>query len=370
MKKLIITETQLKTILLNRKRETISEVNHVPEIIEEGFKEVVLGIAMLAGITLTGQNKAVAQSALENEQILNQVSSVLQDSRLEKVIDSLENAGMENAKDKINKNADRIEKNFDEASLRVTGVKGGIRVYTGKDVIKDTVNTYKALATKLKQGYAITNISQDTLKKMIENTVPGAPIVDSLSVVIPAGELLGIGDYILSDSGRAVIRDIFKQIDDQSGVVLGVRIESSTDKQRISSELSKKLVSLGYAEQNEGLSKIRNDQLRKEMINIGIPDSIIKQDIKWDEGKGQVGASIPQDSSARYVRIIIDVIKITDEAPEDVKIQTEEDVLVYNFELAKVRTKEFDITLKLPTGVKNGKTSKKKCSPSGCPTFR
>ena len=84
MKKVYITEKQAQLIVNYVKSE---------KTIDESWKEVVLSVALLAGINLTGHNKAQAQSALEDEKVLTKVQSVLQDDRLSKVVDSLDWTG-------------------------------------------------------------------------------------------------------------------------------------------------------------------------------------------------------------------------------------------------------------------------------------
>jgi hypothetical protein len=374
-KKLVISESQLKRIIkhIEEGNEPIGvlteEVVVQEDIIQEGWKDIVLGVALLAGVGLTGQNQAQAQKAVNDPAILKQVQNVLQDDRLEDVVDSLEAAGMDNAMEKIQKNADKLEKNFNEKAVRLKGIKGGLRLYTSKELKQQSVNNYQKLEKKLKAGYALAGISQDTLKEIITEKFPQTPVVDSLSVTVDAGDYFGAGDYILSDEGKAILKNILDQIKDQSAVVVGIKIESSTDKQRVSTGLSDKLVDLGYEKGNEGLSSVRNDQLKKELINLGVDTSLIKQNVKWDQGKGELGSPNPQDPSARYVKITIDAIHITEDAPEDVEIETEVDVIVYNFDLVKINKKSIDLKLVINWPNKRGKTKQKKCS-TKCATFR
>ena len=358
--KLIITENQANVIIHHIKNE---------QLIQESWKDIVLGIAMLAGVGLTGQNKAQAQQALRDVNILQKVENVLQSEKLEQVIDSLEEAGMENAEERIYKNADKIEKNLEKASFKITKQeKGqGIKIHYGKEVLRDSVSTYDKLAKKLKAGWALSEIDIDTLQQITQDTVHGEAIFDTVAVPFAVGDLFGAGEFILDSDAANEVSSIIDDIKSQGYSIIGIKISSSTDKQRVSDKLSNKLIELGYDEGNKGLSKIRNDQIKKALINSNVPDSIIKQNIKWDQGRGEMGAATPQDPSARYVTLEIVAIKISDDAPEDRIIKTVEDVLTYNFEIAKVKGKSF--VIKLPKINSSKKIKTGKCSPGQCPTF-
>lgn len=374
-KKLKINEHQLKVLTTYIKEQNkpigflTEEVVVQDYIIQEGWKDIVLGVAMLAGIGLTGQNKAMAQKAVNDPYILQQVQDVLQDDRIEDVADSLEAAGMSDAMEKIVKNADKLEKNFNAKAVEFKGIKGGIRMYHGKELARQDASHYEHLANKLKAGYAISDISQDTLRQVIEKRFPQDPVIDSLSLTVDAGDYFDSGDYVLSEQGKTILEEVLKQIGAQDATVVGVKIVSSTDKQRVSSRLDNVLSGLGYTEGNEGLSTVRNDQLKKELMNLGVDSNLIKQDIKWDEGAGELGAVTPQDASARYVKLVIDAIHIEPNAPEDVVVKDTMDVIVYNFELVKIKRKKTDLKLTINWGSKKGKTKTSKCKINACPTF-
>jgi hypothetical protein len=344
-KKLIITENQLERL--------ISQIQD-KEILEEGWKEIVLGIGLLAGINLGGYN-TMAQDGLKNEKTINAINNVLQSNQLDNVIDSLESIGVKNAETIIYNNSENIKDKLENK-------------YNTKTV---TTNDYKKLRTKLRQGYAISDISQDTIKKIIKTKFPQTPVVDSLTIVSDAKDYFGSGVYILTNHGKNEIKSILDEIKNQDGVIIGIRIESSTDKQRVSKKLNNKFKELGYPQNNEGLSKLRNDQIHNFLTKLNINPELIKQTYKWDEGKGEMNASTPQDPTARYVKIYIDVIKVIDDVPEPVEIETMEDVIIYNFELVSLDTKSdksTNVRKHKPIIIKNKKIKKTKCSHS-CPSF-
>lgn len=69
-KKLIITKKQLGVISKH-----IHESNEI--VINEGFKEVALGLLLLSGAKLSGQNKSIADEALKNHNIINKIDNII-----------------------------------------------------------------------------------------------------------------------------------------------------------------------------------------------------------------------------------------------------------------------------------------------------
>ena len=78
--KLIITEQKR---LINNSSDLLSEsINKNSELLEEGWKEIVLGVAMLMGLNLTGQNDLTAKKALSDANTINQIEATLENSIL------------------------------------------------------------------------------------------------------------------------------------------------------------------------------------------------------------------------------------------------------------------------------------------------
>lgn len=98
-KKLIVTERQLKVI-----------TQHINEgVINEGFKEITLGLLLLAGANLSGQNKAIAQSALKDPSVVSKLDDALSDiNKLESMVDGIE-GNLPDASDIIRNNVDKIK---------------------------------------------------------------------------------------------------------------------------------------------------------------------------------------------------------------------------------------------------------------------
>ncbi len=106
MKKIIITETQYNRILEFEKRNRV--------LINEN-REILYGVAKLMGVKLTGMNLELASKALDDEKTLGDILSTLEDDlKFETLIKSMEEKGMENAKEKLLKQSDSIIDKFNE----------------------------------------------------------------------------------------------------------------------------------------------------------------------------------------------------------------------------------------------------------------
>jgi len=110
MGKLKITESQYNKILLHEQAER-------KNILTEGPKEVMLGVAVLAGIKLTGQNEFLSQKALKDSSVLRDIKSTFEDEgRLKELVSKMEEKGMESPSLLLSKNAKLIVDKFNELS--------------------------------------------------------------------------------------------------------------------------------------------------------------------------------------------------------------------------------------------------------------
>jgi hypothetical protein len=110
MGKLKITESQYNKILLHEQTERNN-------ILAEGHKEVMLVVAVLAGIKLTGQNEFLSQKALNDSSVLSDIKSTLEDEdRLKELVSKMEEKGMESPSLLLSKNAKLIVDKFNELS--------------------------------------------------------------------------------------------------------------------------------------------------------------------------------------------------------------------------------------------------------------
>ena len=77
MVKIRITSEQYNRLLL---REQETRLKSTAMALNEGFKEVMFGVAVLMGMRLTGLNKTMGDSAIKTPETLSQIKSTLEDA--------------------------------------------------------------------------------------------------------------------------------------------------------------------------------------------------------------------------------------------------------------------------------------------------
>jgi len=115
-----ITESQLQMVL-----------NHMsnPKTINEGVgMSVLLGVASLMGIKLSGFNDKVAKEALSSPKTLNTIKKYLESEKLDDITSGLEELGMTNASDKLEADVYEIQKKFNDIAFNTEGVTGGLAI--------------------------------------------------------------------------------------------------------------------------------------------------------------------------------------------------------------------------------------------------
>lgn len=286
--KVILTEQELNETLLN-----------------EGWKDVLLGIALLTGVGLNQSQAQTAKKALSNDEVKNKIEQTLQDtSTLNKITVNLS----PDVKDKIFKNADKALENLEGKHGRVTST------VKAKDE--------KQLASRLKQGYALTGVD------MKSDTIPGKDTIitytESLNFTIGSDGLFVTGGYQLSPEGIKIIQNIKDSIEQVGGQIESVDIEASTDKEPIK---------MG----NQKLAELRAESVSKYFTDVDSVDV----DIKPDQGPNvysKTMSKVERDSARketaqyRYVKITINATyqdTITDvKLPEEKVIESNTYTLV------------------------------------------
>lgn len=103
-KRLIISERQLGII-----------TNHIGAV-NEGFSDLTLGMLLLMGVELTGQNEAIAQRAVKDPNIIKQVDNILADTdKLTQFIDKVEGV-IPNIRQLVSSKVGDIEETLDGES--------------------------------------------------------------------------------------------------------------------------------------------------------------------------------------------------------------------------------------------------------------
>ena len=233
MAKLKITKEQYNRILIREQQARLKASSNVlnenlstnPELLEEGLRDVVLGVAMMLGIGLTGQNEVIAQDAVKNETTMAQIKATLEDEgKVEELANQLEESGMKNANEKLADNAEQVMDQFNEiAKDNKIKYKVDIKVVTNLQGLKG----------KLNQGYALKNaeMSTDTVKSNQEK--PNVLITDTMEINLGSDNLFVTGGFTLSPAGVDTIKMSIESIIAQGGKIQSVEVESSTDAERI-----------------------------------------------------------------------------------------------------------------------------------------
>ena len=324
--KVILTEQALNDTLLN-----------------EGWKDVLLGIALLTGVGLNQSQAQTAKKALSNDDVKSKIESTLQDTvTLNKITKNLS----PEIKEKITKNADKALDDLEGKHGRV------ISTVKAKDD--------KQLASRIKQGYALTDI--DTKSDTVHGKDTVITYTESLDFSIKSDGMFVTGGYDLSPEGIKSIQAIKDSIEQVGGQIESVDIESSTDKEPIKMS-NQKLAELRV----ESISKYFNDV---DSINV---------DVKPDQGpniytktmsKSERDSARKETAEYRYVKITVkaifqDTLTHTDVLPEEV-INKNTYTLVKTIDkkssggthIKTKRTKSF-----------RPKIKKSKCIADKCPVF-
>ena len=111
MAKMIITESQYKTILEHEKRQRAT-INEAEKAITVDLN-VLLAIGTLLGFNISGHNKINAEEALKDESIFKEIKSCLESSdKLKEVVSSLEIKGMANPEAKLKEKLSTLVSKF------------------------------------------------------------------------------------------------------------------------------------------------------------------------------------------------------------------------------------------------------------------
>lgn len=384
MKKIKITSEQYNKILLNEKEARLKASDVVinesdiqqPELLEEGLKEVLLGVALLMGVNLSGQNKVLADNALKSDSTMAQIKTTLEDETKTKELAKIfAEKGMQNPELKLAQNAEKIADAYNEIAA-----DNDIKYKVTDKVVTNLVALNRALA----QGYALkkSEISTDTIKGTSVNSI--VIIKDTIEVEMGNDNLFVTGDFNLSENGKNFINTTLQEIRAQGGKVISAYIESSTDAESVPkfrNEYDKTgnitLASLRTKAVSDLINSFNGDIYitHREIPNNGL-DVASTQDFNVvRKNEEQLKQLRNKTSEFRYVKIKL-VVEFERKVPDEVP-KPEEIVKNYRFELTKVVTSKNTgkvVTLKGgPHFAKNKIKCKTKASPNigvyQCSTF-
>lgn len=324
-KKIKINEQQLELIVNYIKENENPIVIKENELIEEGWKEIVLGAALLLGANLTSAQTEKADQLLQNADVLKQVETTLEnDTEIEKLANyfKMDKSDLENY---MQRNADKIEAEFDK--------------YADKDNVGfklDITDPQSARSAKSKiqtLGYAIKSIeiTNDTI--LPEGAVVDTIVKDTVEFDYSAENMFITASFDLKPEIKKELKETINQIIDGGGEIFGVEIESSTDTEPIE---------MG----NERLAQLRAESVESELRNMGISVDIQK-DIKPEQGpdvystdmsSAERDAARNETQEYRYVKVkffVLITVQDSSDGENPVLPQIKETIRV---ELAKAST--------------------------------
>lgn len=333
--KLKVTESQLEAIINH-----IQESDTKKEVLEEGWKEVVLGTAMLLGIGLSGANAQTANNALDNEKILQQIEQTLESDKIEKLANTLEKAGYADAMNQIEKNAAKLEANFNKAAQK----KGTNLTLKITDESKTS-----SIEDRLRQGYAVSDIviKKDTILPA-DSTVL---VQDTIDIDYSSDAMFITAGFELTPQTIDDITQTVKELQATGGKIVKVYIESSTDKEPIK---------MG----NEKLAQMRADAVQRLLVDQGV-EGDINITTKADSGPDMYSRTMSKEqrqearqetSKYRYVTVKMLVIIPVEATGDETAPQ-----VVERLEVQLVKTKT-PSTTKGKTVKHRGKKSRGKLS--------
>ena len=223
MPKIKITNKQYNSILmreqesrLNAFKGTISEnVSPNSELLKEGWKEVVLGVALMLGVRLTGQNKLIATNVIKDSKVMSDIKNTLEDEdKTKELIDAFKEKGMSEPEKKLALNAERVVDNYNKFA-KENGIDSVIDVKTTQGLVN--------LNNKSKLDYELTPADSSSMEKPAgtENVI----IQDVLNIEIQDKPLFVRGGFTLTRVGADMLNLYMDALKDDDIKIISVESE-------------------------------------------------------------------------------------------------------------------------------------------------
>ena len=164
--------------------------------------------------------------------------------------------------------------------------------------IHTKVTNQEGVDKLVNRGWTLDSTQVDTLWKEVTIQKPDT-IVHKDEIRFDDNQYFASGKYNLNEDMADSISSVIDNIISQGGIISGIQVESSTDKQGLSIRLQNELKGIGYSGDNTGLSKARCGQITDYLVGLGIDSSLVTSNQVVEAGTGTV------DASARYVIVKI-----------------------------------------------------------------
>jgi hypothetical protein len=255
-KKILINERQLALLVNHIKENEKPIVIKEEQIIEEGWKELVLGAALVLGMNV-GRAQDKAEKILQNDNLRNQIENTLNNEEgINNLAEKLR-IDSDELKSYMEKNAQEINRTFDTYEK-----KNNTNISVRQS---DKYGSTKSMLSKLKnQGYVITGIETiyDTIVKN-----PKQPVVmtDTISLSIPTAERQSTFSHDLPTETINSIQNFLQTIEATNGTIKSITILAKTDAERTPSYISDSDPTGNYT-----LAKKRAEEAKKAIEGSGI----------------------------------------------------------------------------------------------------
>ena len=227
---------------------------------EEGWKDIALGTALAAGSLIPGQLKAGETGYSNTDKQATEIS--------------------------YEAPAEKDSKSIDWPWSKKT------------KTIHKKVKTEAEADKLVNRGWTLDSTQVDTLWTEVTIQKPDTTVhIDEIR--FDDNQYFASGKYNLNEDMADSISSTIDDILTQGGIISGIRVESSTDKQGLSLRLQNELKGIGYSGDNTGLSKARCEQITDYLVGLGVDSSLVTSNQVVEGGTGTV------DASARYVIIKI-----------------------------------------------------------------
>ena len=274
MPKLILTKEQYDRLILNEQQSRlkasgdliIETIDPSVELLEEGWKEVVLGVAMMLGVGLTGQNKIIAQDAVKNAHTMAQIKATLEDgTKTAELVKLLKEKGMKDPETKLADNAEKVMDTYNKIAAD-DNIKYKVDI--------KVVNNLQQLKGKLGQGYAVKGVEMSTDTVHGQQTATPVTVTDRIDINLGSDNLFVTGGFTLSQGGTDTIKIVIDAIKKQGGKVERVEIESSTDTEPVA-----KFRNADDPTGNIKLANLRTQSVTNLLHTLGVDSNITHREI-------------------------------------------------------------------------------------------
>lgn len=217
MTRVKITSKQYNAILLREQESRLEcnitslkeSFNKDTELLEEGLKEVLLGVAKLLDVKLSGVNKVAAENALKDELVISEIKDILEDgNKIKELSKTFAEKGMKEPDLKLANNAKKIIDNFNKLS-------------ENKKLNDKALANIESLSKELVR-------EKEKAKKKAEKK-KSILVKDTIKAKFNTDDVFIRDGHVLNSVGVNEITSIFDSIKSSGGTIISIKIESSTD---------------------------------------------------------------------------------------------------------------------------------------------